>query len=71
MKNLLNKVKEHRIKIISIVLTVAGFGLNFAEGVIENRQLEETVDQTIDAKLAAIINEANEEIKESEDTQNE
>ena len=71
MKNLLNKVKEHKVKIASIALTVAGFALSFAEGAIETKQLEQTVDQTVDAKIAAIINETNEEMKESEDAQNE
>lgn len=71
MKNLLKKVKGNKIKIASGALSVVSFIVSIAAGAVESKQLEQTVDQAVDAKIASIINETNEEIEKAEEPQNE
>jgi len=71
MKNLLKKVKDNKIKIASGALSIASFIVSIAAGAVESKQLEQTVDQAVDAKIASIINETDEEIEKVEEAQNE
>lgn len=61
MKNLLKKVgtgiKNNKLRIGSAALSVAGLIISFASSSIEGKQLDETIDQKIDAKIASIVSE--------------
>lgn len=67
MKKFLNILKNNKIKFAGYTVSALSFILTLAGGAIESKQLEETVDEAVDAKIASIINEAT----DGEDTQNE
>ena len=71
MKELFKKIGSNKVKIASGAVSIATFALSVVSGIIENKQLEQTVDQVVDAKIASIINEADEKIEKVEEAQNE
>lgn len=59
----LNVIKENKIKIAGIGLSIAGFALQLCQNAIDNKQQENMISAAVDEKIASIIEEGSEDEK--------
>lgn len=70
MNKILKTISDNKLKVAGVALNIIGLGVQFLSANVESKQLEESVNQIVDNRIATIANGTENVEEEKEGAQN-